>query len=90
MQSTKEIVRYFNDYFGERYTLPKLDQIALPGGFGGAMENWGAIVYIESRLALDPANLAAPAAGDLRPDAHEIAHQWFGTSSRWPGGTTSG
>ena len=79
MQSTKEIVRYFNDYFGERYALPKLDQIALPGGFGGAMENWGAIVYIESRLALDPANsslrLKQAIYGLI---AHEVAHQWFG------------
>jgi aminopeptidase N len=79
MQATKQIVRYFNDYFGERYPLPKLDQIAVPGGFGGAMENWGAILYIESRLVLDPA------ATSLRLQqsiygliAHEIAHQWFG------------
>ena len=79
MQATKEVVRYFNDYFGERYPLPKLDQIALPGGFGGAMENWGAIIYIESRLALDPAEsslrLQQAIYGII---AHEIAHQWFG------------
>jgi aminopeptidase N len=79
MQATKEIVRYFNDYFGERYALPKLDQIALPGGFGGAMENWGAIIYIESRLALDPAESSLRLQQAIYSIvAHEIAHQWFG------------
>jgi len=79
MQSTKQIVRYFNDYFGERYALPKLDQVALPGGFGGAMENWGAIVYIESRLALDPVASSLKLQQSIYGlIAHEIAHQWFG------------
>src|SRR5260370_31878275 len=36
-----DLLRYFNDYFGVKYPLPKLDLIAVPGGFGGAMENWG-------------------------------------------------
>ncbi|HZE10124.1 MAG TPA: M1 family metallopeptidase [Burkholderiales bacterium] len=79
MESTKQIVRYYNGYFGERYPLEKLDQIALPGGAGGAMENWGAIAYNESRLLYDPR------ADSLRQQqqiygiaAHEIAHQWFG------------
>jgi aminopeptidase N len=79
MQATKEIVRHYNDYFGERYALPKLDQVALPGGTGGAMENWGAIAYNEAAF------LYAPATDSLRKRqlvygivAHEIAHQWFG------------
>jgi aminopeptidase N len=79
MESTKQIVHYYNGYFGERYPLEKLDQIALPGGSGGAMENWGAIAYNESRL------LYNPRADSLRQRqqiygiaAHEIAHQWFG------------
>ena len=79
MQATKEIVRYFNDYFGERYTLPKLDQIALPGGMGGAMENWGAIVYVESRLLLDPPESSLRLQQQIYGlIAHEVAHQWFG------------
>jgi len=79
MQATKQIVRYFNGYFGVRYALPKLDQIAVPGGLSGAMENWGAIAYNESLLLHDPAEPS------LRQRqrvfgiaAHEIAHQWFG------------
>src|SRR4029079_11066443 len=55
MEATKKILRYFNDYFGVKYPLPKLDQLATPGGFGGAMENWGGIIYNEARLLFDPA-----------------------------------
>ena len=28
--------------------------IAIPSGFGGAMENWGGITYFESALLYDP------------------------------------
>ena len=51
-----KILGYYNDYFGVKFPLPKLDQIAVPGGFGGAMENWGGIVYNESILLFDPKN----------------------------------
>ena len=57
---------YYNDYFGVKYPLPKLDLIAVPGGFGGAMENWGGITFFESRLLFDPAsNRASRAARHL-------------------------
>lgn len=79
MQATKAIVHAYNDYFGLPYALPKLDQIALPGGFGGAMENWGAIDYNEATLLVDPVNRSAQQERDaFGIIAHEIAHQWFG------------
>ena len=61
------------------YPLPKLDLIALPGGFGGAMENWGGITYYESVLLFDPKNSATSTKQDVfAVIAHEMAHQWFG------------
>ena len=79
MDATKQIVRYFNEYFGVPYALPKLDQIALPGGIGGAMENWGAIAYNEGRFLVDPAGSPLRhRQGAYTIIAHEIAHQWFG------------
>jgi aminopeptidase N len=73
------LLSYFNDYFGVKYPLPKLDLIAVPGGFGGAMENWGGITFFESRLLFDPASSAAAARrGIFSILAHEMAHQWFG------------
>ena len=56
LDSAVELLRYYNDYFGVHYPLPKLDLIAVPGGFGGAMENWGGITFFESRLLFDPAD----------------------------------
>src|SRR6266849_1356939 len=79
LDSAADLLRYFNDYFGIKYPLPKLDLIAVPGGFGGAMENWGAITFFESRLLFDPAASAdAARRGIFSIVAHEIAHQWFG------------
>jgi aminopeptidase N len=67
--------------------LPKLDLIAVPGGFGGAMENWGGITFFESRLLFDPASSADTARrGIFSVLAHEMAHQWFGdlvTTAWW-------
>jgi aminopeptidase N len=74
-----EILNYYNDYFGLPYPLPKLDQIAIPGGFGGAMENWGGITYFESALLFDPKNSSAQTKQDIyEVIAHEVAHMWFG------------
>jgi aminopeptidase N len=79
LEATAQILRYYNDYFGVPYPLPKLDQIALPGGFGGAMENWGGITYYESKLLFDPKKSSAETKQDIYEVlAHETAHQWFG------------
>src|SRR5947209_5160259 len=79
LEATTQILQYYNDYFGVPYPLPKLDQIALPGGFGGAMENWGGITYYESALLFDPKNSSAETKQIIYEVlAHEMAHQWFG------------
>jgi aminopeptidase N len=79
LESSVRILEYYNEYFGSPYPLPKLDQIALPGGFGGAMENWGGITYYESALLFDPAKHSDEAKHDVFAVlAHEMAHQWFG------------
>jgi aminopeptidase N len=79
LASAVKLLGYYNDYFGVKYPLPKLDLIAVPGGFGGAMENWGGITFFESRLLFDPSSNAATAQrGIFSILAHEMAHQWFG------------
>jgi aminopeptidase N len=79
LEAMAQILQYYNDYFGVAYPLPKLDQIALPGGFGGAMENWGGITYYESALLFDPKNSSAETKQNIYEVlAHEMAHQWFG------------
>ena len=79
LEATAQILNYYNNYFGAAYPLPKLDQIALPGGFGGAMGNWGGITYYESALLFDPKNSSAETKQNIYEVlAHEMAHQWFG------------
>jgi Peptidase family M1 domain len=50
LASAAQLLRYFNDYFGVKYPLPKLDLIALPDGSPGTVEHWGAITALESQL----------------------------------------
>ena len=79
LQATKDLLRYYNNYFGVPYPLAKLDQIAIPGGFNGAMENWGGIVYNESTLLYDPKKSPEDVKKlTFEVNAHEVAHQWFG------------
>lgn len=79
LESSQQILDYYNDYFGVPYPLPKLDHIAVPGGFGGAMENWGGITYYESRLLFDPEKSSEETKQNIyEVIAHETAHMWFG------------
>lgn len=79
LDSSQQILTYFNEYFGMPYSLPKIDHIAVPGGFGGAMENWGGITYYESRLLFDPERSSAETKQNIyEVIAHEVAHMWFG------------
>ena len=81
LDSSVDVLRDYNDYFGVDYPLPKLDNIASPGGsqFFSAMENWGAILTFEHTLLLDPTiSTASDKQRVFNVAAHEIAHQWFG------------
>ena len=77
LDSGVKLLSWFNEYFGVKYPLPKLDLIAMPGGFAGAMENWGGIT-LTIAAAYDPATSGQSARGIFAVIAHEIAHQWFG------------
>ena len=75
----KDILRYYNQYYGIKYPFKKLDIIAFPDFSAGAMENTAAITYRETLLLVDDKNVS----NKLRKTvadvlAHEMAHQWFG------------
>jgi aminopeptidase N len=79
MEATKKVVHFYNDYFGVKYPLPKLDQVALPSTGAGGMENWGCIVFNDNALLYDPATSSEQTKERVfAVVAHEIAHQWFG------------
>lgn len=88
LEASRDVLREYNDYFGVKYPLPKLDNIAAPGRsqFFSAMENWGAIFTFESSLLFDPATSNVNDQQRIfTTAAHEIAHQWFGdlVTMRW-------
>lgn len=76
--NAKVILADYNQYFGLPFPLPKLDSIAVPGGFEGAMENWGAITYNDQDLLITPASTLERKQEVFSVQAHEMAHQWNG------------
>ncbi|XP_059641854.1 aminopeptidase M1-like [Cornus florida] len=69
----------YTEYFSMHYPLPKLDMVAVPDFSGGAMENYGLIIYREIELLHDDLHSAAASKQRLViVVAHEVAHQWFG------------
>jgi aminopeptidase N len=78
LANAQEILQDYNDYFGYPYPLPKLDSIAVPGGFSGAMENWGAITYNDQLLLINGASTMQDRQTVFAVQAHEMAHQWNG------------
>ncbi len=79
LETSTRLLKYFNDYFGIPYPLPKLDHFAIPDFAAGAMENWGAITYRETALLVDPENTSVGTRQLVAAIiAHEMAHMWFG------------
>ncbi|HVE72415.1 MAG TPA: M1 family metallopeptidase [Thermoanaerobaculia bacterium] len=78
-QITPPVLEAMEKYFGSKYPFEKIDLIAVPEYWAGAMENPGAITYRDTVLLLDPA-IATPAQRQnlVRITAHELAHMWFG------------
>jgi alanyl aminopeptidase len=76
---TPPILAALERYFGSRYPYDKLDLIAVPEYWYGAMENPGAITYLDRALLIDPKLVDVGARERLAVyTAHEIAHMWFG------------
>lgn len=78
LADAQQILADYNEYFGVPYPLPKLDSIAVPGGFEGAMENWGAITYNDQNLLLTSSSTLNDRQRVFSIQAHEMAHQWSG------------
>ncbi len=78
LANARQILADHNDYFGYPFPLPKLDSIATPGGFTGAMENWGAITYNDQILLVTAPSTIRDRQGVYSVQAHEMAHQWNG------------
>jgi alanyl aminopeptidase len=73
------ILSTLESWFGRPYPYKKLDFIAVPEYLWGAMENPGAITFLDNWILLDPAATTDAErrllAGTI---AHELSHMWFG------------
>ncbi|CAF3595932.1 unnamed protein product [Rotaria sp. Silwood1] len=81
-------VNFFNQYFDIDYALPKIDHFAVPDFEGGAMENYGLLIYREIGLFFDEKTGSTSQQQYVTLlIAHEVAHQWFGNlvSPAWWG-----
>lgn len=76
---TPSILAALEKYFGGKYPFEKIDLIAVPEYWAGAMENPGAITFRDTVLLVDPAT-ATPVQRQnmIRITAHELSHMWFG------------
>ncbi|XP_064596449.1 aminopeptidase N-like [Liolophura sinensis] len=73
------VLDYFEEFYRIRYSLPKLDMVALTDFVYGGMENWGLILYDEKKFLVEP-GVTSTRAHELGASiiSHEIVHQWFG------------
>ncbi len=80
LQAEENNLPYYNTYFGVKFPLPKLDLLAIPGNYeAGAMENWGAITFIDDDVLYDPKNSSPHTKEEIYyVVSHEMAHQWSG------------
>ena len=79
LSAAEYILHWYNDYFGIKYPMPKLDLIGIPDFEAGAMENFGAITYRETDLFIDEKTASVGEKKNVAEVvAHEMAHQWHG------------
>ncbi|MCW2606971.1 MAG: aminopeptidase, partial [Frankiales bacterium] len=81
---TKQGFDYFHEVFGYRYPFGKYDQLFVPEFNAGAMENAGAVTFLEDYVFRSK---VTDAAYERRAETvlHEMAHMWFGdlVTMRW-------
>ncbi|MDQ4115879.1 MAG: aminopeptidase N, partial [Actinomycetota bacterium] len=81
---TRQGFDYFHEVFGFRYPFGKYDQLFVPEFNAGAMENAGAVTFLEDYVFRSK---VTDAAYERRAETilHEMAHMWFGdlVTMRW-------
>ncbi|MCC9204487.1 aminopeptidase N [Arthrobacter sp. zg-Y769] len=81
---TRQGFAFYEEQFGTPYPFAKYDQLFVPEFNAGAMENAGAVTFLESyvfRSRVTDATVERRAVTIL----HELAHMWFGdlVTMRW-------
>ncbi|GAB0096581.1 Aminopeptidase [Sergentomyia squamirostris] len=80
-------LRKLEEYFEAPFQLPKLDLVAFDDFLMGAMENWGLLTFLSTRLLYDDTTMSVQQFQKMSQTiSHELAHMWFGnevTASWW-------
>lgn len=72
-------VKFYNEFFGIPFPLPKMDTIGIPNYLVGGMENWGLITMSESSaLSRKGQRFGSGEISFRNLFAHEVSHMWFG------------
>jgi aminopeptidase N len=81
---TRQGFDYFHAAFGVRYAFGKYDQLFVPEYKAGAMENAGAVTFLEDYIFRSRVT-DAPHEARAETILHEMAHMWFGdlVTMRW-------
>src|SRR3954453_8873377 len=81
---TKRGFVFFEDAFGSPYPFAKYDQLFVPEFNAGAMENAGAVTFLEDYVFRSKVTAAAYERRAVTL-LHEMAHMWFGdlVTMRW-------
>ncbi|MGB3233420.1 MAG: aminopeptidase N, partial [Mycobacterium sp.] len=81
---TKQGFAFYHDNFGTPYAFGKYDQLFVPEFNAGAMENAGAVTFLEDYVFRSKVTRASY---ERRAETvlHEMAHMWFGdlVTMRW-------
>ncbi|QFG21183.1 aminopeptidase N [Actinomadura sp. WMMB 499] len=84
IEVTRQGFEYFERVFGRPYPFAKYDQLFVPEFNAGAMENAGAVTFLEDYVFR---SRVTDAAYERRAETilHEMAHMWFGdlVTMRW-------
>ncbi|GAA4377559.1 aminopeptidase N [Paeniglutamicibacter cryotolerans] len=81
---TRQGFEFFEEQFGTPYPFEKYDQLFVPEFNAGAMENAGAVTFLETYVFRSrPTNAAVERRAITI--LHELAHMWFGdlVTMRW-------
>ena len=78
VRQTPKLLASLERYFGRPYPYEKLDLLAVPEFWAGAMENAGAITFADRVLLLDGTGSPPQRRSLAGTLAHELSHMWFG------------
>uniref|UniRef100_A0A182S9X5 Aminopeptidase n=1 Tax=Anopheles maculatus TaxID=74869 RepID=A0A182S9X5_9DIPT len=80
VDASTRFMRAMEEYFGQRYSMSKIDNVAIKDSdySAGAMENWGLVTYRESAIFYEPEQGEQRQVGVVTIVGHEFTHQFFG------------